>query len=84
VSLGFQWKEHFQFYFFRYWLFGERIINAQTNKIIKNSKSAKKRRLKGWFPRQCALELVDFDLPPGDWDTNGNNEGDEAVEKKEN
>lgn len=44
--------KHF-FSCFRYWLFGEKIQN-----IVSNGNEAIF-RVKGWFPRKCAVEIVD-------------------------
>lgn len=45
----------------RHWLFGEKITIAK-NKNKKNGISgnvkANTKRIRGWFPRKCAVELV--------------------------
>lgn len=38
---------------FRYWLFGEKTQNAIANGTVQ--------RIRGWFPRRCAVEIVDCD-----------------------
>lgn len=53
----------------RHWLFGEKMENAKTKKTRKNGTNGKEKekekedlksvRVRGWFPRQCAVELVD-------------------------
>lgn len=35
--------------FVRYWLFGEKINNKDP-----------KQRIRGWFPRQCAVEMMEI------------------------
>lgn len=46
--------------FRRHWLFGEKILNAKS-KHGENGTSEKPNlnRIRGWFPRKCAVELVD-------------------------
>lgn len=46
--------------FRRHWLFGEKIQNAKS-KPGENGTSEKPKRIRvrGWFPRKCAVELVD-------------------------
>lgn len=43
------------FFFFRYWLFGQKVQN-----ISANGNDASIPSTKGWFPRKCAVETVDF------------------------
>lgn len=46
--------------FRRHWLFGEKIQNAKS-KTGENGTGEKTKwiRVRGWFPRKCAVELVD-------------------------
>lgn len=50
----------------RHWLFGDRIDatengNAEDESNDDKQSSTKKKRTRGWFPRRCAVELVDPD-----------------------
>lgn len=56
-----RWRKH--------WLFGEK-IESETESITKNGKNGKKRpeideglkakkRTRGWFPRQCAVDFFE-------------------------
>lgn len=48
----------------RYWLFGEKVQNEKSKTSDKNGLSAKEKseptsiRIRGWFPRNCAVELM--------------------------
>lgn len=52
----------------RYWLFGEKVQGAKQKKDANGLKNEKEKldatknvRIRGWFPRKCAVELVDPD-----------------------
>lgn len=50
----------FRLPFRRHWLFGEKIRNAKSKSAENGtSKKPKPIRVRGWFPRKCAVELVD-------------------------
>lgn len=48
----------------RYWLFGEKVQHEKSKSNDKNGLSAndksepKSTRIRGWFPRSCAVELM--------------------------
>lgn len=48
----------------RYWLFGEKIQNEKPKTNDKNGFNVKEKsepkstRIRGWFPRNCAVELM--------------------------
>lgn len=45
--------------FRKHWLFGERVVNEiQQKEAITNKKA-----LRGWFPRRCAIELIQPSQP---------------------
>lgn len=44
----------------RHWLFGEKTSN-DSNVSKANDTDAKNPRCRGWFPRKCAVELVNPD-----------------------
>lgn len=51
----------------RYWLFGEKATNEKPKTNDKNGFSAKEKsgpkstRIRGWFPRNCAVELMNLE-----------------------
>lgn len=40
---------------YRYWLYGDRVVPAQGD-VSQNSS-----RVRGWFPRRCAAEMIEND-----------------------
>lgn len=54
-----RWRKH--------WLFGEKIQNPDVVETARNgkqkketaAKSSSKKRIRGWFPRQCAAEFFE-------------------------
>lgn len=36
--------------FYRYWLFGDKVNSSAEDKVTKT---------RGWFPRKCAVEIID-------------------------
>lgn len=54
----------FVFSLHRYWLFGEKVNVAKQKKDANGSAAKEKteepkpKRIRGWFPRNCAVELV--------------------------
>lgn len=53
-----RWRKH--------WLFGEKILDESTSdtangktKLDKDEKLTIKKRTRGWFPRQCAVEFFE-------------------------
>jgi palmitoyltransferase len=69
----------------KYWLFGEKVLdednnsneNNQNGKLGKNNETSpplKRIRIKGWFPRQCAVELYDQQYEDQDQDQDYENE----------
>lgn len=58
-----------QFLRHRHWMFGEKCVPKKKSKKngISDSDSSNKSRIRGWFPRQCAVELVN---PESDDDQN--------------
>lgn len=51
--------------FRKHWLFGERVVDESKEKSLKD---IKKRHLRGWFPRRCAIELI---LPGHNYNSSG-------------
>lgn len=55
---------HTCLFILRYWLFGEKVQNEKSNASDKNGLSGKEKaapksiRIRGWFPRNCAVELM--------------------------
>jgi len=42
----------------RYWLYGEKILDEKDAE----QKGDKQRRIKGWLPRRCAVEVMNSSL----------------------
>lgn len=71
MELTYEWKCYlnrieFELLFCRHWLFGEKVQISE----IRNGKNGKSEhdklisgqsRIRGWFPRKCAVELVNPD-----------------------
>lgn len=51
----------------RHWLFGEKVL-PETNGDIEHRKI----RIRGWFPRQCAMEIYENDENEEHASKNGN------------
>ncbi len=55
-----RWKKH--------WLYGDKVIPESTAAAASNNGGASPagadRRVRGWFPRRCAVEFVDNMEPP--------------------
>lgn len=50
--------------FRKHWLFGERVVDAATELQKEGGGEAiKKKPLRGWFPRRCAIELIQPSQP---------------------
>ncbi len=52
---------------FRYWLYGDKVLPDQKDGDP-SSFAAASDRVRGWFPRRCAVDFVDNSVPPSSAD----------------
>lgn len=66
--------------FRQHWLFGERVVEDTPSTSNKNKKKIRKGPIRGWFPRRCAIEIIE----PEDFNCTESDEYEEKVESAAN